>query len=186
MTSLAALWLPILAAAVIAFLASFVSHMLLPWRRSDYPQLPREEEFRAAVGPMQIPPGDYMVPRTMSMEEMKTEAFRAKIREGPRMVVTVMPTGDLGMGRALVLWFVYLVVVAIFGAYITSRALPPGAEYMRVFQISGATMFASLALGLWHLTIWYHRSTTLAIKDTVDSLVYALLMAGVFGWLWPR
>jgi len=26
----------------------------------------------------------------------------------------------------------------------------------------------------------------LAIKETIDGLVYGLLTAGVFGWLWPR
>lgn len=186
MTSLLALWLPVLVAAVIAFLASFVSHMLLPWRRNDYPRLPREDEFRAAVGPLDIPPGDYMVPRSTSMDEMRTEAFKAKLQQGPNMVVTVMRPGAHDMGRALLLWFIYLVVVAHFGAYVASRALPPGADYLKVFQLAGSTMFAALAVGIWHMSIWYQRSWTLALKDTVDSLVYALLMAGVFGWLWPR
>jgi hypothetical protein len=120
------------------------------------------------------------------MEEMKTEAFRARMREGPNMVVTVMPNGEMGMGRSLGLWFVFLLVVAQFGAYIASRTLPSGTHYLQVFRVVGATTFIGLAGGMWHMSIWYRRSWTLALKDTVDSLVYALLMAGVFGWLWPR
>jgi hypothetical protein len=26
----------------------------------------------------------------------------------------------------------------------------------------------------------------MTIKETVDGLIYALLTAGAFGWLWPR
>jgi hypothetical protein len=58
MISLTQLLLPILLAAVIAFVASAVSHMLLPWRRGDYPRLPGEQQFSDAVRPLAIPPGD--------------------------------------------------------------------------------------------------------------------------------
>jgi len=40
MVPLAALWLPILLSAIIVFVASSVMHMLLPYHRSDYRQLP--------------------------------------------------------------------------------------------------------------------------------------------------
>ena len=157
------------------------------WHRSDYPPLPDEARFRQAVGPMAIPPGDYMVPRGAGMEAMKDEAFLAKLREGPRMILTVMPnTADVGFGRALALWFVYLLVASLFAAYVTSRALPPGADYLRVFQIAGATSFMALGIGQWQNTIWYQRAPSLAFKDTIDALLYALAMAGVFGWLWPQ
>lgn len=43
MTGLQALWLPVLVAAVFVFFASFVSHMLTGWHKSDYPELPRGE-----------------------------------------------------------------------------------------------------------------------------------------------
>ncbi|HEU5173221.1 MAG TPA: hypothetical protein VFT96_00590 [Gemmatimonadaceae bacterium] len=186
MTTLASLWLPILASAVVVFLASSVIHMLLPWHKSDYPPMPREQEFRDAVRPLAIPPGDYMVPRAQSMDELKTDAFRAKQTEGPVVIMTVLPNGVLGMGRSLLLWFVYLLVVALFGAYVAGRALPPGADYMRVFQFVSATTFAAIAGGLWQMSIWYHRAMSITIKSTVDALIYAALMAGVFGWLWPQ
>ena len=34
--------------------------------------------------------------------------------------------------------------------------------------------------------IWYRRSLLTTIKSSVDGLIYALLTAGTFGWLWPR
>jgi hypothetical protein len=102
------------------------------------------------------------------------------------MLLTVMPNGPMSMGRNLSLWFVYLVVVGVFVAYVTSRSLAVGADYARVFQIAGATAFIAYAVGLWQMSIWYRRSWSLTLKVTVDALIYASLTGGTFGWLWPR
>ncbi|HYS51207.1 MAG TPA: hypothetical protein VEM33_04970 [Burkholderiales bacterium] len=66
------------------------------------------------------------------------------------------------------------------------RALPVGAPYLRVFQLVGATAFIAYAAALWPTSIWYHRAWGTTIRSTIDGLVYALLTAGTFGWLWPR
>lgn len=185
MVSLVALSVPILAAAVLVFIASAIVNTVLPWHKGDYPGIAREDEFRTAVRPLGLPPGDYMVPRAGSMKEYGTEEFRAKLREGPNMMLTVMPNEAAGMGRPLVLWFIYLLVIAQFGAYIASRTLPAGTDYMQVFRVVGATTFVGLAGGLWQMSIWYRRSWVTTVKATIDALAYALLMAGVFGWMWP-
>jgi len=36
------------------------------------------------------------------------------------------------------------------------------------------------------MSIWYRRAWSMTIKATVDGLIYALLTAGTFGWLWPH
>jgi hypothetical protein len=77
-------------------------------------------------------------------------------------------------------------VVNVFAAYVTGRALGPGAEYLEVFRFVGATTFAGYALALWQNSIWYSKAWGTTLRSTVDGLVYALLSAGVFGWLWPR
>jgi hypothetical protein len=102
------------------------------------------------------------------------------------MVVTVMPPGPFSMGRNLVQWFLYCVVVAFFAAYIAGRALPVGAHYLQVFRFVGASAFMGYAVALWQMSIWYRRSWITTIKSTIDGLIYALLTAGTFGWLWPR
>jgi hypothetical protein len=187
MTGLSALWLPILLSAVIVFIVSSIIHMVLPWHKSDYPQMPKEDAFRAAVGPLAIPPGDYMVPRPASMQDMRSAAFAEKLKQGPVMVLTVMPNrSDASMGKNLVMWFVYSLIVSLFAAYIAGRALPPGTVYLQVFRFVGATAFIGYALALWQMSIWYRRGWTLTIKATIDGLLYALLTAGTFGWLWPR
>jgi len=186
MVPLASLWLPILLSAVIAFVASFVLHMALPWHSNDYARLPDEDRVRAAVRQFAIPAGDYMVPRPQTREELKTPEFAARWNEGPNMVLTVLPTGPWSMGRNLSMWFAYLIVVAIFAGYVTGRALGPGVHYLVVFRFVGTTAFAGLALGLWQMTIWYRRSWTTTVRSTIDGLIYASLMAGTFGWLWPK
>lgn len=186
MVPLAALWLPILLSAVLAFLVSSVIHMALPWHAKDYAAVPDEEALRRAVLPLNIPAGDYIVPRPGSAKELRDPAFQARRQEGPNIVMTVLPKGGNSMGRSLGLWFVYLVVVAIFAAYVAGRALGPGAAYPQVFRFVGVTAFLALAVGLWQMSIWWSRRWWTTFTTTVDGLVYALVMAGTFGWLWPR
>ena len=185
MVTLASLWLPILVSAVIVFFASSILHMVLPWHKNDYARLPDEEKARAALRSLAIPPGDYIVPRPQGRADLKSPEFQARVNEGPNLVVTVLPNGPWSMGRNLGLWFVYLVVVSIYSAYVAGRALPPGTDYLMVFRFVGATAFAAFALALWQMSIWYRRSWGTTIRSTIDGLIYATLVAGTFGWLWP-
>jgi hypothetical protein len=184
--SLVSLWLPILLSAVIVFLASSVIHMTPLWHRSDFPRMPREAQAMDALRPLAIPPGDYFIPRAASMKDMKSPEFKEKMRQGPVAVLTVMPNGPITMGRSLGQWFVFLIVVSIFAAYIAGRTLPAGTPYPKVFQIVGATAFIGYSLALCELSIWYRRSWSLTLKSVFDGLIYGLLTAGTFGWLWPR
>ncbi len=186
MTALGALLIPIVLSAVLVFVASSIIHMALPWHKNDYPKVPNEDRLREALRPLAIPPGDYMIPRAMSMQDMKSPEFLAKMNEGPVMVVTVLPNGPWAMGKNLLQWFVYSIVVGLFAAYVAGTALPPGAPYPRVFQLVGASAFMGYALALWQLSIWYRRDWMTTIKSNVDGLIYALLTAGTFGWLWPH
>lgn len=185
MTGLSELWLPILVSAVFVFVASSLIHMASPWHKTDYPPLAKEREVMDALRPIGIPPGDYFVPRPKDRDEMRSAEFAERMKRGPVMVFTVMP-GEFSMGRNFVLWFIYCATVGLFAAYVAGRALPHGTPYLRVFQLAGATAFIGYAMALWQMTIWYRRSATTTIKANVDGLIYALLTAGTFGWLWPR
>ena len=66
------------------------------------------------------------------------------------------------------------------------RALGPGAHYLSVFRFAGTVAFAGYSLGLLQNSIWYKRNWGTTARGMIDGLVYGLLTAGVFGWLWPR
>jgi hypothetical protein len=186
MTSLASLWLPILVSAVAVFIASSVIHMALPWHKGDYRAVPQESLVLDALRPFAIAPGDYMLPKCSDMAEMKTPGFQDKLKKGPVIVMTVMPGGAFSMGQPLALWFLYSVVVGIFAAYVACSTLAVGAPYLQVFRIVSTVAFTGYVLALWQLSIWYRRSWGTTIRSSVDGLIYGLLTAGVFGWLWPR
>ena len=186
MTPLVSLWLPILLSAVGVFLLSSVLHMFTGWHKSDYLKVPNEDRVMDTLRPLGIPPGDYMMPRPESTEQMRSPAFAEKFKRGPVMMFTVMPGGSMAMGKQLTMWFLYAVVVGIFAAYVAGRALPPLASSRAVFRFVGVTAFIGYTLALWQMSIWYRRAWLTTVKATVDGLIYALLTAGAFAWLWPH
>lgn len=185
MVPLVSLWLPILLSAVVVFLASWVTHMVLPHHRSDLRKLPAEDEVMGALGKFNIPPGDYAMPCAGGPKDLSNPAFLDKMKKGPVALITIVPSGAPAMGKDLALWFIYCLVVTIFAAYVTGRALGAGAKYLAVFRFAGATAFIGYAVALWQNSIWYKRAWSTTLKSTVDGLIYALLTAGIFGWLWP-
>ena len=185
MIELTSLWIPILASAVLVFAASSVIHMAPLWHKDDYARVPREDQLRDALRPLAIPPGDYMVPRAGGAAEMKSPDYQAKMEQGPVLIMSVLPPGPITMGASLAQWFAYAIVVSLFAGYVASRALGPAATYLDVFRFAGTTAFAGYSLGLWQMSIWYKRGWSLTMKATLDGLIYALLTAGTFGWLWP-
>ncbi|HZI21030.1 MAG TPA: hypothetical protein VFD76_00890 [Gemmatimonadales bacterium] len=186
MVPLLSLALPIVLSAVLVFVVSSLIHMMTPWHKSDYPKVPNEDRVMDTIRGLSIPPGDYVMPRPSSPAEWKSPAFAEKYKRGPVMMFTVYPPGPMSMRNQLINWFIYAIVVGVFAAYVAGRALGPGARYLSVFRFAGVTAFAGYALALWQMSIWYRRSWLTTIKSTVDGVIYALLTAGVFAWLWPH
>jgi hypothetical protein len=185
MVSLTALWLPILLSAVIVFVVSSVMHMLLPYHRSDYKQLPEEDKLRAALRSAGLQPGLYMFP-FCTHKEMKSPAAQEKYKQGPVGMITVFPSGPPAMPKFLGLWFVYTLIIGVFVAYLTGRTVAFGAHYLVVFRVAGTAAFMSYGLGNLSNGIWKGQPWSVVFKEAFDGLVYGLLTAGTFGWLWPR
>lgn len=185
MVSVMSLWIPILLSAVIVFVASSIIHMVLAYHQSDFGRVPAEDDVMEALRKFDIPPGDYVIPCPGSAAGMKSPEYIEKVTKGPVAFVTVMKSGMPSMAPSLMQWFLYCIAVGIFAAYIAGRALDTGANYLTVFRFVGATAFAGYALALLQNSIWYKRAWSSTLKSTFDGLVYALLTAGMFGWLWP-
>jgi hypothetical protein len=186
MVPLLSLVIPIFVSAVVVFVASSIVHMLLPFHRTDFRKLPKEDEVMDALRGFSVPPGDYAVPCAGSPEGMKHPEFLEKMKKGPVVFMTIVPSGPPSMGINLFLWFLYSVVVSIFAAYIAGRALSPGSHYLAVFRFVGCSAFMGYSLALLQNSIWYKRGWGATLRSMFDGLVYGLLTAGVFGWLWPR
>ncbi len=185
MVPLTAHWLPILVSAAIVFVASFIMHMVLPYHRGDYSQLPEEDKILATLRTAALKRGLYIFP-FCTHKDMKSPALIEKQKQGPVGFMTIVPSGPPAMPKFLIQWFVYCLLIGFFVAYLAAHTVAPGAQYLAVFRVVGTAAF--LAYGLGHVSngIWKGQTWSSTIKEVIDGLVYGLLTAGTFGWLWPR
>lgn len=186
MVSLASLALPIVISAIAVFFVSFLIHMVFKYHNNDFPALPEQDAVMDALRKFNIAPGDYMVPRCKTMKEMKEPAFIEKMKKGPVIVMTVMPSGEMKMGKSLVQWFIYCVIVSLIAGYIAAAALPAGSEYLAVFRFAGCTAFLCYAMAQCQDSIWYQRKWSTTMKNMFDGLLFGLVTGGVFGSMWPH
>lgn len=180
MTTLAALWLPILLSAVFVFLASSVIHMALPIHKADYRRLPDEDRILDALRGT-VPAGQYRFPWAGSMKECGSPEMQAKFARGP--VGTMVVMGGMQLGKSLGQWFAYCLVVGVFVAYLTGLAKAPGSD--GVFRFASATAFLAYALCNVDNSIWRGMSWSTTAKFVFDGTVYALVTGATFAWLWP-
>lgn len=185
MVALLDLWLPVVVSGVLVFVVSSVVHMLLPIHKGDYGKLPGEEEILATMKSQGVTPGQYMFPRPASMKEMATPAMIERYERGPVGFMSVVPSGAPTMGRSLLLWFLYTLVVSIFVGYLCKLSLPAGAVYGDVFRVAATVAFLGYGLGVLNDSIWRGVRWGITLKFVFDGAVYALVTAGVFSWLWP-
>ncbi|MCB1055455.1 MAG: hypothetical protein KDD11_08065 [Acidobacteria bacterium] len=180
---LASLWQPIVLSAILVFIASSIVWMVLPHHRSDWKKLPDEGAVRRVLEGVE--PGSYTFPYAQSAEDWKSEAWIAAVTKGPNGMLTVLPPGPPAMGKKMLSWFIYLLVVSTFVAYLTGRVLPAGTAYLEVFRVAGTAAFLAYSCAHVANAVWMGHAWSRTIKDVLDGLAYALLTAGAFGWLWP-
>jgi len=185
MSLLAALWLPIVLSTVIVFFASSVIHMLLPYHRGDYKQLPEEDKVVPVMRTAGLTRGLYIFPYC-THKEMKSPAIVEKFKQGPVGFLTVFPTGLPVMPKFLGQWFAYCLVISFSAAYLTGRTLAPDTPYLAVFRVSGTAAFLAYGLGQLSNGIWKGQPWSMTVKEVIDGFIYGCLTGGVFGWLWPR
>ena len=186
MVTIPELWLAILASAVIVWIGSAIIWMVLPHHKSDFKALPDENAARQALLPQNLAPGQYNIPHMESWDKIKEPEHRKLFEEGPVGFLTILPNGVPAMGKSMFLSFVYFLVVGILVAYLTGRSLSDNAEFNTVFRLAGTAAWLAYGWGCILDGVWFGRPWSSIIKQLFDALVYALLTAGTFGWLWPR
>ena len=185
MISVLSLWLPTLLSAVFVFIASSIIHMALNYHRTDFGQVRDEAKVMDALRPFNIPPGDYAMPFATDMKEPGTPEYIEKPNQGPVAFLTVLPNGPMSIGKSLGMWFVYSLVVGAIAGYTAGLTLGPEADYRLVFRVVSTVAFCGYSLAILQSTIWWYRGWGYTLRTMLDGLVYALLTAGTFGWLWP-
>ncbi len=180
------LWLPALVSAVLVFIASMVIHMALKYHAGDHRAAPDEDGVMDALRPFALDPGHYVIPRATSMEEMGGKEYREKIERGPALMMTVMdPAKVLRIGPQFIGWFLFAAAVSLCAGYAVGVTAGPGAAYMDVFRATGTVAFLAFGAGEVTRSIWFHQNWGRTARGLLDALIYGLVTAGVFGWLWP-
>jgi len=181
-------WLPILAAAIGVFVASFITHTVLPYHKSDVRKVPagKEDEILDALRRANLPPGDYGAPHAGGAAGMKDPAFIAKATKGPLAFFTVAPGAAPSMGPYLGVWFVYCLVVSGVSAYVVWRVFGTAGSFSAVFKLACVLTFLSYAMALPAQSIWYRRSWATTIKSMFDGALYGLVTGAAFAYLWPK
>ena len=183
--SLMQLWMPILGSAVFAWIASGVIHMLIKYHNSDFQKLSNEDEVAAAVGQGTPGLGLHHFPHCADMSEMAGEEMQQKFNQGPVGMVIIFPNGLPNMGKYLGQQFAYFLLGSILIAYCASLALAPGADFMTVFRVFAAIGFMAYGWATIPFSIWFGFQWSMTVKYLIDALIYALVVAATFGWLWP-
>ena len=186
MVPLVDLWIPIVLSAVLVFVASSLIHMCTPIHKGDFGKLPGEDKVLEAMRGQGVRPGSYMFPCAGSKKEMCTPEMVEKLNRGPVGHLTVIPNGPVAIGKNLAQWSVFCLVVGILVAYAAGLGLERGAAFMPVFRLTWTAAF--LGYALTHVTdsIWKGVSWRITGKFLFDGLVYSLVTAAAFGWLWPE
>jgi hypothetical protein len=180
---LGALWLPIVVSAVIVFVASSIMHAVLHYHEGDCKKLPDEEKAREVL--RSATRGLYIIPYA-THKTMKSPEMKAKYEQGPVAMLTVFPTGLPQIPKFMAMWFVYCLIVGFFVAYLAFHTVAQGANYLVVFRVVGTAAFLAYSFAHIGNGIWKGEPWGMVIKEVFDGLVYGLLTAGTFGWLWPR
>lgn len=187
MEFLTQLWLPILSAAALVFVVSSLVHMVIPLHKGDHRKLPGEEQLLEAMRAQGVAPGSYMFPCPASMKEMGDPGMVARFERGPVGQVTVVASGPPRIGRFLVQWFLFSVLVSVFLAYLAWHALHASdPAYLDVFRLVGTAAFLTYGIAIVPDSIWKGTSWRITAKFVFDGLLYALVTAGAFAGFWPH
>ena len=132
-------------------------------------------------GEMNIQPGNYMFPFCADAEQMKSEAFIQKQKEGPVGVIQIwQETG--GMGKQLGCQFLFLLVTTFCIAYLATLGVNAGAEFMEVFRFVGTAGMLIFTAANVPTAIWFRSRIA---GHVIDGIAHGLATGVIFALLWP-
>jgi hypothetical protein len=180
------IWLPTIASAIAVFIISSVIHMATKWHANDTMRLPNEDAVANLV--RDLPGGEYRFPYAASMAEMRSPEFEQKVMRGPVGVLGVrgMHADQKGLQNALVLWFLYSLVVSWLAGHLAHVAIPGPTDTHDIAHAVGLAAYLGYGVALAQNSIWSPTRWKTTLKQQVDALLYATATAAIFVWLWPN
>jgi hypothetical protein len=185
MEFLTELWLPIVVSGVVVFILSALAWTVMPHHKKDFTGLPNAQAVQEVMRQNPPVPGQYAIPWVAGAQSFEDPLIQDMMNKGPRAYVTVVPNGMPSMVPMMAKSVVFYLIVSTLVAYVSWHALQPGAEYLEVFQIAGATASMSYILATVPDSIWFGRPWGNFARQALDGLIFGLATAGIFGWLWP-
>ena len=183
--SLVDLWLPIVLAGVFCWIASALIHMLIKYHNADYKKLSNEDDVADVMRAGSPAPGLYHMPHCTDMKDMQDEALHLKFKQGPIAMISVFENGMPPMGKLLMQQLLFFLVGGLLVAYVATLALAAGSDYMAVFRLVLMVAFLAYGYGNVPCSIWYGHPWSNCMRFLIDALIYAVVTAGTFAWLWP-
>ena len=186
MVSVMSLWLPALISAVLCFFLSSLVHMVFKWHNKDHQAIPQEDRVLKSMRDAGITKGSYAFPWPGEGQSWGSPDMLERYQQGPSGFLRVLPLGPPQMGKSLMQWFAYLLLVGFGVAWILSLTMSAGAAYKTVCQT------VAISAGMAHILaqlvpfIWMGQPWRATLLHILDGVFYALLTAGSFAWLWPR
>ncbi|MEM9081951.1 MAG: hypothetical protein AAGB34_00025 [Planctomycetota bacterium] len=187
------LWLPIVVAAVVCFIASALAWTVLPHHNKDVLPFANPQHFKDLAQPdgaESVKPGVYMFPHQHNMSA-EDETSKTMIKEGPWGTVNIWPAQPQ-MGPKLAASLGVFLFVTFLVAYVAAESLLEDAQgdiepisSLRVFQLTTTVAVMAYTCGWMLNAIWFGKPLRQWLTDGVDGLAYGLITGATFAILWP-
>jgi hypothetical protein len=183
--SIADLWLAIVLAGILCWVASALIHMLIKYHNADYKALANEEAVAKALGESSPQPALYTLPHCIDMKQMGEQSMQDKFNKGPVAMIAVLPNGMPPMVKLMGQQILFFVFGAFFTAYLSTMALMAGSDAANVFRFVSVAAFLIYGWAQIPYSIWMGQPWSNCFRFMIDAAIYAAVTGGVFAYFWP-
>jgi hypothetical protein len=180
------LWLAILLAGLLCWVASALIHMLVKYHNADYKELSNEEAVSSALADKSPVPALYTLPYCSDMQAMSEEPMQKNFNNGPVAMITIMPNGMPSMGKLLLQQILFFIFGALLIGYLATISIKANTEFIMVFRQVFIASFLTYGWAQIPYSIWMGQPWSNCVRYMIDALIYAAVTAGTFAFLWPN